>query len=179
MKGIIRFSRLRPVLLVVVALATLGASVSVASAKTPAGGPIQWWATPTTSGASDLVFAGAVGDYGESLTIDQNGKANPKGNYAKITLQKGTFRVNLTAFNAAANNASFPWNKASCSSEGAITAPVTISNGTGLYQGISGKGRITLTLVWILSSPSTGKCDGNKVLFHSQYVNGSGAVSFS
>jgi hypothetical protein len=83
------------------------------------------------------------------------------------------------AFNAAANKASFPINKPSCSSEGAITAPVTISNGTGLYPGITGKGRITLTLVWILSSPGSGKCDGNNVLSHSQYLNGSGTVSFS
>jgi hypothetical protein len=178
-KGLIRCRRLRLVLLLVVALAILGASVSVASAKAPAGGPITLWATPTTAGASDLVIAGAIGDYGQSLNIDQNGKANPKGNYAQITLQKGSFRVNLTAFNAAANKASFPINKPSCSPDGAITAPVTISNGTGLYQGITGKGRITLTLVWILSSPSSGKCDGNKVLLHSQYLNGSGTVSFS
>jgi len=36
---------------------------------------------------------------------------------------------------------------------------------------------LTLTAVWILAS-SGGKCTGSKVLFHSEYFTGSGAVSF-
>lgn len=179
MKGCIRSRHLRPAVLVAVALAVLGMGVSGAAAKAPAGGPIKWWATPTTSGASDVVIAGAIGDYGDSQTIDQDGKANPDGNYAKVMLQKGTFRLDLTAFNAAGQKASFPFvSKAGCSSSGAITAPVGISAGTGLYKGISGKGRITLTLVWILSQSTSGKCDGSKVLFQSRYLNGAGTVSF-
>ncbi len=178
MRGIIGFNRLRLVLFVVLAVPILGAGVSGASAKTPKGGHVKFWATPTTTGASDLVVAGAVGDYGSSLRIDQNGKADPKGDYAKVTLQNGTFRLNLTAFNAASKKASFPINKAAgCSSEGAIRAPVAFSSGTGLYKGIAGKGHITLTVVWIPSSPSSGKCDGSKVLFQSQYLTGSGTVS--
>ena len=172
-------SKLQPMLPVVLAMTILGVSAPGASAKTPAAGPITWWATPTTAGASDVVIAGAIGDYGTSLTIDQNGKANPEGNFAKITLQKGTFRVNLAAFNAASKKAGFPINKASCSSHGTITAPVALSGGTGLYEGISGKGRMTLTLVWILSNSGKHKCDGSKVLHESQYLNGTGTVSFT
>ena len=126
------------------------------------------------------MIAGAIGDYGSSLSVDQNGKADPKGNYSQILLQKGTFRINRTAFNHAADKASFPIDKANCSSEGSITAPATVSNGTGLYKGISGKVQITLTLVWIVSRNTNNKCDGTrKVLFHSEYLTGTGTVSFS
>ena len=171
--------KLQRVLPVVLAMAILGVAASGASAKTPAAGPIKWWATPTTAGANDVVIAGAIGDYGNSLTIDQNGKADPEGNFAKITLQKGTFRVNLTAFNAASRKAGFPINKSSCSSHGTITAPVALSGGTGLYEGISGKGRMTLTVAWILASSGQHKCDGSKVLHEFHYLNGAGTVSFS
>ncbi len=174
-----QWSKFRQVLPVVLAAAILGASAGGAAAKGRTGGPITWWATPTTTGANDVVIAGAIGDYGTSLTVDQNGKANPDGDFAKITLRKGTFRVNLTAFNAASKKAGFPINKSSCSSHGAITAPVALSGGTGLYEGISGKGRMTLTVVWILASSGKHKCDGTKVLFQSQYLNGTGTVSFT
>lgn len=181
MRGIIRFSRVRLGLLAVLtASILLGAGVSAAAANTPAGGVLKFWATPTTAGASSLVITGAIGDYGTSLNIDQNGKADSKGNYSQILLQKGTFRINRTAFNNAADKASFPIDKANCSSEGSITAPATVSNGTGLYHGISGKVQITLTLVWIVSRNTNNKCDGTKkVLFHSEYLTGTGTVSFS
>jgi hypothetical protein len=179
MKGIFRFGGVRlGVPVVVTAFVVLGAGVSGASAKAP-GGSVQFWAEPTDTGASNLVITGAIGDYGSSLNVDRNGKSDPKGNYSQITLQKGTFRINRTAFNAAADKASFPINKANCSSEGSITAPAIISSGTGLYKGISGKALITLTLVWIVSRDTGGKCNGGKVLFHSQYLTGTGAVSFS
>jgi hypothetical protein len=157
----------------------LVASAAGASASTQPGGALQFWATPTTAGAINLVIAGAIGDYGTSLSIDKNGKTNAKGSYAQITLQKGTFRIDQSTFNTAANKASFPINKASCSSKGSITAPATISNGTGLYENISGKVHITLTLVWIVSRDANGKCNGTKVLFHSAYLSGTGNVSFS
>jgi len=181
MRGIVHLSRVRHVLLIVLAASILlGAGVSVASANPPAGGSLKFWATPTTAGASSLVITGAIGDFGSSLSIDQNGKSDPKGNYSQILLQKGTFRIDRTAFNSAADKASFPIDKANCSSEGSITAPAKVSKGTGLYKGISGKVQITLTLVWIVSRNANNRCDGTKkVLFHSEYLSGSGTVSFS
>jgi hypothetical protein len=179
-RGIIRCSRERlGLFVVVVASILLAAGVSAASASTPTGGSVKFWATPTTSGANNLVITGAIGDFGNSLNIDQNGNTNTKGSYAQITLQKGTFRINQTAFSRAADKASFPIDKATCSSEGSITAPAPVSSGTGLYKSISGKVRITLTLVWIVSRSSSGKCDGTKVLFHSEYLTGTGTVSLS
>lgn len=176
-----RFSRLQlGPLAVLAASVLLGAGVPAASAKAPAGGSLKFWATPTDAGSSNLVIAGAIGDYGSSLTVDQNGKADPKGNYSRVSLQKGTFRLNLTTFNAAAGKAGFPINKTNCSSQGSITAAAPASGGTGLYKGIAGNVRVTLTLVWIVSRNSEGKCDGTKkVLFHSEYLTGTGTVSFS
>ncbi len=181
MRGIICFSRPRLGLLVALAASILlGVVVSASSATTPAGGSLKVWATPTTAGARSLVIAGAIGDYGSALSIDQNGKTDAKGNYSQILLQKGTFRINLTAFNKAAGNASFPINKANCSSEGSITAAAGVSKGTGLYKGISGHVHLTLALVWIVSRNSDNKCDGTKkALFHSEYLTGTGTVSFS
>ena len=181
MRGISRFSRPRHGLLVALAASTLlGVGVSASSATTPAGGSFKVWATPTTAGARSLVIAGAIGDYGSAVTIDQNGTTDAKGNYSHVLLQKGTFRINLTAFNKAAGKASFPINKANCSSEGSITAPASVSNGTGLYKGISGNVHLTLTLVWIVPRNSDNKCDGTKkALFHSEYLTGTGTVSFS
>jgi hypothetical protein len=178
--GIIRCSRERLGPLVVLAASILlVAGVTGASASTPTGGTLKFWATPTTAGADNLVITGAIGDYGTSLNTDQNGKTNAKGSYALITLHKGTFRIDQTAFSTAADKASFPIDKATCSSEGSITAPAPVSSGTGLYKSISGKVRITLTLVWIVSRSSSGKCDGTKVLFHSEYLTGTGTVSLS
>jgi hypothetical protein len=132
-----------------------------------------------TGGTSNLVFTGAIGDYGKSLDVDQSGKTDPKGSYSKIMLQKGTFRANLTALKARLNKATFPIDKAGCSSGGSVTASVSVCNGTGLYKGISGKVNITLTYVWIVARGSSGKCTGEKVLFQSSYLTGAGAVSFS
>ena len=178
--GIIRCSRERlGPLVMLAAFVLLVADVEGASASTRAGGSLKFWATPTTSGADSLVITGAIGDYGTSLNIDQNGKTNAKGSYAQITLHKGTFRIDQTALGTAADKASFPIDKATCSSEGSITASAPVSSGTGLYKSISGKVRITLTLVWIVSRASSGKCDGTKVLFHSEYLTGTGTVSLS
>jgi hypothetical protein len=45
-------------------------------------------------------------------------------------------------------------------------------------HGISGNAKVTLTLVWILARGSNGKCTG-KTLLHSEYLTGTGSVSFS
>ncbi len=161
------------------ALIVLSAGIPGAAASKPAGGAVRFWATPTSSGASSLVVARAIGDYGSAVYVDQNGKADPNGTFAQVNLKKGSFRINLTAYRTAANQATFRSDKTSCSSDGTITAPGAVSRGTGIYQGVSGRVTITLTPVWILARAAIGKCDGTKVLFQSQYLTGTGTVSFS
>jgi hypothetical protein len=126
--------------------------------------------TPSKTGnGGTILITGAIGDYGKTLSIDKNGKADPNGTYAKITLHKGTFEVNLTTFEAKANKAEFPIDKASCSSEGSVTGPVTLFKGTGLYEGI---------LPRYTSGKNKGQCNGNQSLDYFSSITGNGTVSF-
>jgi hypothetical protein len=56
-------------------------------ATAPAGGPIRIFATPANGGTGTIVITGAIGDSGKTLSINKNGKANPNGDYVKITLK--------------------------------------------------------------------------------------------
>ena|ERR1700728_61550 len=161
-----------------------GASAFGVSA--PAGGTINVWATPIGEGAkATIVITGAIGDYGTALTINKNGKVNPNGNYVKITLKKGTFEVNSTMLNAAANNLQPTNNSTTCSASGSATGPVTLFNGTGLYKGIAATLNVTETFAFIgpliKSGSHKGQCnESNNAKALAQYgsIQGSGTVSF-
>ena len=109
------------------------------------------FATPNANGGGTIVITGAIGDYGHTLTIDKNGKANGNGNYVKVTLHKGTFEINSTALNAKTNNlgSQTPLNKATCSMAASVSAPVTLLDGTGLYTGITGTLNVTISEAFI------------------------------
>src|SRR6266849_5228644 len=85
------------------AVALAGTLLSVATAantaSTPAGGPIRLLATANGSPNGTIVVAGAIGDYGKTRSMDKNGKTNANGNFVEITLKKGSFEVDSTAFN--------------------------------------------------------------------------------
>ena len=93
-----------------VAMAVLGClmagsvlfAVSAASgAGMPAGGPVSIFVTPSPDGIhGPIVITGAIGDHGQTTSIDKNGKPDANGNFVRITLKKGTFEVNSTALNA-------------------------------------------------------------------------------
>ena len=103
-------------------------------------------ATGGNGPAGTIIITGAIGDYGKTLSIDRNGKADNNGNYVEdSTLQKGTFEVNSTVLNAKTNHARPAVDTATCSFRFAGTAPVTLFNGTGLYEGIKGKVLITVS----------------------------------
>jgi hypothetical protein len=177
-----------------VAAATLGAvllgnllfgGTSIVGAA-PAGGAIQVFVTPNDSGGGPIVITGAIGDYGQTRSIDKNGKADPNGEYVKITLQKGTFEVNAVTFNTTSRQAQPTVNFATCSAQGSSSGPVTFYNGTGLYQGISGTVRITSTFAAVFPPYSSGKNKGkcntsNNAQPIAQYssITGAGMVKFS
>jgi hypothetical protein len=173
---------------VVAAVTALGAgSAFGASAQgTPVGGPIYLHVTPD-NGSGPITITGAIGDYGTTVNVDRNGKPNSNGNFAKVTLKKGTFEVNLKVLNAKQNKTQPHFNKTTCSGTfGPTTAPVTLFNGTGLYAGISGKVNITLTFGFIAplytSGAHKGQCNTrNDVQPLAQWVTagGPGSVRFS
>jgi uncharacterized membrane protein len=178
-------------LMVSAAVALAGALLSVATAantpSTPAGGPVLLLATANGSPKGTIVLAGAIGDYGKTLTIDKNGKPNANGNFVEITLKKGSFEVNSTAFNKKTAKAPPTINdKATCSFAFTASGPVTLFNGTGLYKGISGTVNITVNFVGVgprfTSGKKTGQCNTSnsaKPLASSGTISGRGTVKFS
>ena len=155
-------------------------------ATTPAGGVVKVFATPSNGASGKIVIAGAIGDFGKTLSINKNGKTNANGNYVKITLTKGTFEVNSTTLNAKFNHAQPTINKSTCSAWFSGTGPVSLLDGTGLYTGISGTVSITETFVFIAPRFTSGKDKGqcnfsNNSQPLSQYssITGTGKVKFS
>jgi hypothetical protein len=171
-------------------VAMLGSLLFVCSAAfgatTPAGGVVKVFATPSNGAGGKIVIAGAIGDYGKTLSIDKNGKTNPNGNYVKITLKKGSFEVNSTTLNAKFNHTEPTVNKSTCSAWFSGTGPVSLFDGTGLYTGISGTVNITETFAFIAPRFTSGKDKGQCNLSNnaqplSQYasITGTGKVKFS
>jgi len=166
--------------LVVPAAVALGASA-------PAGGKVNVFVTPLSANGprAKIVVTGAIGDYGTALSVNKAGKTDTNGDYEKITLQQGSFLVNATKLNAKLNHLKPTINTATCSVSATGTGPVTLSNGAGLYAGISGTLQITFKFAFIgprfSSGPHKGQCnESNKAPALAQYqsITGSGTVSF-
>jgi hypothetical protein len=166
----------------------LGGSSAFAATipSTPAGGSVKLFATPSNGLHATILMTGAIGDYGNALTIDKSGTPEPNGNYVKVTLQKGGFEINSTTLNAKANKAQPTFNTATCSAAFSVAGPVTLFNGTGLYTGIDGTLTVTEIAAFILPRYTSGKNKGNCNLSNNaqpvkQYgsILGTGTLSFS
>jgi hypothetical protein len=144
--------------------ALLGSSPAFAATRpsTPANGPVKLFATPSADGLhATILMTGAIGDYGNALTIDKNGTPDANGNYVKVTLQKGGFEINSTTLNAKANKVQPTFNTATCSAALSVAGPVTLFDGTGLYAGIDGTLTVTEVAAFILPRYTSGKNKGN------------------
>jgi hypothetical protein len=170
---------------VAVAAVVLAASAG-ASRTMQSGGTIGVYATPGMGAAGKIVITGAIGDHGSATTIDKSGKVNSNGDYVKIVLEHGGFEVNAVALNRKANAAPPTTNSsATCSFSFAVSAPVTLFNGTGLYAGISGVAHVTETFAGIgprlTSGPKKGQCNPSNtappVAFFASVI-GTGTVTF-
>ena len=173
------------VVVVLAAMVSGGSAFGFGAASAPAGGAIYIHATRNDGPIGSIVVTGAIGDYGKTLSIDRNGKANENGNYAMITLTHGTFEVDATALNAKMGQAQSFVNRPTCSFRYSASAPVTLFNGTGLYGGLRGKALITLVFGGVgsayKSGPNKGQCNqNNDSPLAAQYVayEGPGTVSF-
>jgi hypothetical protein len=162
-----------------------GVLVGPAGAAAQAGGPIAFYAKAGNAGSPKVVFVGAIGDYGRAINVDKNGKPNPNGNFVRVKLQKGTLEIDSTALNQTLQN-SKPQiaSDATCSAAFSGTATVKLFNGTGLYKGISGTARATVTFAGVgnryKSGPKKGQCSHGDASPRAQYgfVTGHGTVSF-
>ena len=156
-------------------------------ASPPAGGKVNVFVTPLSANGpkANIVVTGAIGDYGTALSVNKSGKTAANGAYEKITLQQGSFLVNATKLNAKLNHLKPTVNTATCSVSATGTGPVTLSNGAGLYAGISGTLQITFKFAFIgprfSSGPHKGQCNESNnapALAQYQSITGSGTVSF-
>ncbi len=175
------------VVLGVAMLAGVLFAATASAVSVPMGGTVHVFVTPSPDGIhGPIVITGAIGDHGQTLTMDKNGKPDANGNYVKITLAKGTFEINTTALNAKDKNAQPAVDKTSCSFLFSGVGPVTLFDGTGLYKGISGTVNITVVFAGIGATYKTGthmgQCNmSNNAPTIAEYgsIQGTGTVKFS
>lgn len=152
-----------------------------AASSTPSGGSVQIFVRQGNGPNSTVLITGAIGDYGSAVSVNRNGKVNANGNFEKVKLKKGTFLVDGTLLNQAMNDVQPTFDATNCSGTGTGSGPVTLSNGTGAYKGISGTLTMTITFAFI-TSQKNGSCDQNHndpPLSQYQSITGSGTVAFS
>jgi hypothetical protein len=169
---------------VMVGLLLVG-SVALA-AGAPAGGPIQVFVKAGSGPRGTILVTGAIGDYGKTLSVDKNGKVDNNGDFQKVTLKKGSFWVDATALSKKLNTSQPSVSKSTCSTLFSAAATTTLFKGTGLYKGISGKVKITVTFAGIVprlaSGPHKGQCNfANNAQPLSQYqsITGTGNAKFA
>ena len=153
-------------------------STGAGAASAPPGGLIKFWAVQSTPQTVSITITGAIGDFGTVTTVDKNGSTDENGSYSLVTLQDGTFMVNLTSWKKKNAKVSFHINPKSCSSAGTATGTVSLSNGTGHYAGISGNLSYSETDAWILPRTANGKCNDTDPLSYFAMQSGAGVVSF-
>jgi hypothetical protein len=169
------------------AIVTAGVMVSSAPAASPTGGTIALFASVGNNPTSKIVVAGAIGDWGTAVTIDKDGRRDEHGNYVKVTLRKGSFEINSTALNkATASPRPQVASDKTCSISTSGSAPVTLFNGTGLYKGIGGTLKVTLSFAGVgrryQSGPNKGQClhsDTEPPLAMLGSVTGRGTIHFT
>ncbi|HEY2564800.1 MAG TPA: hypothetical protein VGI44_13880 [Acidimicrobiales bacterium] len=177
--------------------AALGSAVLIGSmlfggtaAFAQSGGAIKVFSPVNTSNTGNkptpVVFTGAIGDYGTTVSVNSAGKSDSNGNFTKITLKKGGFTVDSSSLNAAFNSSGAPsdFNSTNCSasiSVGPATVTIVSDSGTGAYKGISGSVDLSANLALILPKKN-GSCNtsnsANPVAAYGA-LTGSGTVSFS
>jgi len=174
------------VAVMVAACALVGVPVAAAAAA-PAGGPIGLFATVSNGPSGKVVVAGAIGDWGTVVSVDENGKTDENGNFVKVRLKKGTFELDATALNKKlANPRPQVASQVTCSIGFSGSGPLKLFNGTGLYTGISGTVDATVTFAGIggryESGAKKGQCErGNSTPLLAQFgsVVGRGTVQFT
>jgi len=167
------------------ALVAAGVVASPAPAAARTGGPIALFATVGNGPAGKIIVAGAIGDWGSTLTIDKNGKPDLNGNFVRVTLKKGTFEIDSTAANKQmANPRPQIASDVTCSVAASGGGPVKLFNGTGLYRGISGTMTVTIAFTGVGARYQTGahkgQCNhGPTPLAMLGAVSGRGTIHFT
>ena len=144
--------RLIPLVAAATALSPLVLTAAPASAAPATSGVVHVYAVNSGGSTGTIVVTGAIGDWGKDIS-----GASPTTN--QIVLSKGSFDVNTAAIGRAFSKAKPKGDPANCGVVLAVSAPATLSNGTGAYKGISGKVNLTVSNAALLPTKSDGTCD--------------------
>jgi hypothetical protein len=131
----------------------VGVAGSSAGATPPKAGIVHVYdVNPTVNGgAGTIVITGVIADTGQDQQV------GPGTN--RLTLSKGSFEVNTTAIGKAFSKAKPDINPKNCGVVLAASAPVTLSGGTGAYQGIRGRIVLHVTNSALLPVKADGTCN--------------------
>ena len=146
--------------------ATGGVAAATGAAAHATGGKVTAYLENDTANGTvnHIIITGAFADYGTSSN-------------SEVHLQKGTFKVDASKLKPA-----FKANIPACSYQFSETGPVTLSDGTGAYTGISGTLTVKAVGVGIGVRKANGKCNtANNApdLATEEFITATGTVSFS
>jgi hypothetical protein len=171
-----------------VAAATRAPAVVTPAALAQATGPARGGTVRFTAYASDdlpgavVVLTGAIGDFGAAVSVLPDGTIDPEHTSEfNLALAHGSFRVLIGPLHKKLVQAftHFKPDKRTCSGHLAVTgaAPVVAGSGSGLYKGISGTFKLTVTVNEV---DGQSDCHGGSgvLLAQALFFAGSGTVSF-
>ena len=126
-------------------------------------GTVHIWVTPGQGAVDKIILTGVIGDFGTATSITRHGKVDVNGNYVRVVLRHGSFKVNAVAFNKKGSDTPPHINQRTCSVWASFAGNVSLFHGTGAYAGITGKVRITTSFAVIgprfRSGAHKGKCN--------------------
>ena len=159
---------------------TAGTAGSATLAADTANTHLAVWSVNSDGPDFQAILAGAVGDYGPGVTVHPDGSVDPDHtSELELKLSRGSFRVSIAAIDAAFVKAvaHWPYNKETCSIQGAVTgtAPVVAGSGTGVYHGITGSFTLTISLNEdYIKGPACGETTGFKAQLI--LISGTGSI---
>jgi hypothetical protein len=130
-------------------------AVSRAADAAPAGNAgtarIVAWSVNSDGPDFHVITTGAVGDYGQAVTVHPNGTVDPgHTSELELNLTQGSFWLSIAKLDSEFTHAveNWPYDRATCSIHGTITAtaPIVAGSGTRAYRGIAGTFTLTLSL---------------------------------
>jgi len=148
--------------------------------RAPANGDVHISEYSNGDGAgSSVIITGAIGDFGESISVNTNGAINLEHNsQATLALSQGSFRLDVSGLDKNIVDAftRFKPNPQTCS--GHITASgkasIVPGSGTGAYKGVSGSFDLS-----VLVDEIDTACSGSEAYLAQSFItNGNGNVSF-
>ena len=163
------------------AKAATGTAATAATARTKGTAHILIYSISSDGPRFKEIATGAIGDYGPGVTVNPNGTVDPEHHsQLELTMSHGSFRLSISMLHKDLIKAfgHWPGNPATCSGSISFTAPVPVvpGTGTGVYRGITGAFKMTVTIAEVDVKPV---CDGTSG-FLSQVIlmDGAGTVSY-